>query len=651
LAGNEIEILLGDFGSGGVLDGSRLEELGITRLGFTKTVSSIDSSSATPLYLAPEILAGQPFTVKSDIYALGIILYQFLVGDFHKVLSPGWERDITDELLREDIALMAEGNPAERLSDAAGLGRRLRALDERRRILSAEREAKAKAERTRRLLDRAKARRFGLVVALVVLLIGTAVSTTLYIRARDAQKRTALAGAQSQAVKDYLSQDVFTPVTSKAQPVRDMTVVQLLTRAGDEIDTRFATQPDVASELHFVIGRSFQAFLETTQAEKHFHRALELGEHLSGLGSRSVMQRASEVIVTDYAIGILPNTIESYDAILAAGRKLSGEDTPEVLELRLSLARGHYLLGAWSRADRLFRDLLGDLENMHDDHGELLARADYHYGQLLTDLARPQEAMDRLLRAIMEFKESLGNKNLMVGEAHSALGLALANQGEFDAAAREFTEASELVKPWVPKEAWPEVRPRLFKALMYLKEDQLSQGEELLFEIVHYQDANWGAYLATHHDASPPLDLTGPARQALGETYTREGRFQEAVDTLQRAIVVSERASGALHPQVLSVKLSLAEALLAEHHNIEASAMMAAFPTGSLKSLPDSHPIHGQWYRVAGLLDIVDSAPAKARQNLDRALEVFQSAYGPKDWHVVRTRQDLQRLAAAGPSS
>jgi hypothetical protein len=140
LADNEIEILLGDFGSGGVLDGNRLEELGITRLGFTKTVASIDCSSATPLYLAPEILAGQRFTVKSDIYALGIILYQFLAGDFHKVMSPGWERGIEDGLLRQDIALMAEGNPAERMEDADGLARRLRALDERRRQLAAESE-------------------------------------------------------------------------------------------------------------------------------------------------------------------------------------------------------------------------------------------------------------------------------------------------------------------------------------------------------------------------------------------------------------------------------------------------------------------------------------------------------------------------------
>src|ERR1700730_15766171 len=94
LAGNEMDIFLADFGSGGVLDVHHFEKLGITRLGFTKTIAASDVSSGTPMYMAPEILAGQPFTVKADIYALGVMLYQLLIGDFHKVMSPGWERGI-----------------------------------------------------------------------------------------------------------------------------------------------------------------------------------------------------------------------------------------------------------------------------------------------------------------------------------------------------------------------------------------------------------------------------------------------------------------------------------------------------------------------------------------------------------------------------
>ena len=44
-----------------------------------------------------------------------------LVGDFNRPLAPGWERDINDALLRQDIADAANGDPALRLDSAAAL--------------------------------------------------------------------------------------------------------------------------------------------------------------------------------------------------------------------------------------------------------------------------------------------------------------------------------------------------------------------------------------------------------------------------------------------------------------------------------------------------------------------------------------------------
>ena len=123
-------VRLGDFGSGGMLDPDRLDALHITRMGFTGTMHA-GETSGTLTYLAPEVLAGQPSTVQTDIYALGVILYQLVVGDLHRPLAPGWERDVADELLREDIAAAADIDPSRRLGDAGELARRLRSLDER----------------------------------------------------------------------------------------------------------------------------------------------------------------------------------------------------------------------------------------------------------------------------------------------------------------------------------------------------------------------------------------------------------------------------------------------------------------------------------------------------------------------------------------
>ena len=639
------DIVLGDFGSGGMLDASRLASLGITRLGFTKTVAANDSAAGTPLYLAPEVLAGQPFTVKSDLYALGIIVYQFLCGDFRRVMSPGWERDIEDELLREDIALMAEGNPAQRLGDAEGVARRLRTLDARRRELAAEREARAKAERARHLFERARARRFGLVLAFGALCAGLIASTTLFLQARRAQQLTVVAAAQSRAVKEFLSKDVFAPVSSGTEPVRDMTVSQLLIRAGDEIDSRFASQPEVAAELHYVIGRSFQSFLETSQAVKHFRQALDLGEHLSGQGSQAAMRSASELIQEDYFVGKLAETIGRYNDILAAGRRQVGERAPEVLDLRLNLARGYYLLGAWNSASRMFQDLLADIASPAV-RPELIGTAEFYYGQLLTDLAEPVEAEHHLRHALDALSASLGERHVMVIEAHSALGRALADSGRFTEAAGELTKAHELALKWAPLPSWIETRPRFFTALMFLHEDQPAKAEPLLADIVRYQEANEPAYLTLSEGMTPELDHTGPVSQALGEAYARQGKLSEAIETLQRAAVVTEKAcASAGHPQVISVKLSLAEALIEDHRSEDARRVVSSIQTSQLDALSPAHPILAQWYRVNGLLHLGENDVGEARSALAHARDVFQRLYGPKDWRVLRAKQDLQLIA------
>jgi tetratricopeptide (TPR) repeat protein len=230
----------------------------------------------------------------------------------------------------------------------------------------------------------------------------------------------------------------------------------------------------------------------------------------------------------------------------------------------------------------------------------------------------------------------------MVAEAHSALGLALSDEGRFTEAAQELTQAHALAQQWAPQESWTEVRPRFFTALMLLHQDQPVNAEPILADIVRYQDDNWAAYLQAHTDATPPLDHTGPVRQALGEAYEREGRAHDAVETLRRAVAVSERIGGPKHPQVLSAKLSLAEALIADHQADEARRLVASLQTDGLNALPAAHPILAHWYRVNGLLEFGVNDPGQAHKEFAHALDIFQGAYGPNDWRVTRGRQDLQ---------
>jgi serine/threonine-protein kinase len=46
--------------------------------------------AGTPMYMAPEVLAGQPPSVSSDVYSMGVLLYYLVTGKFPIYARPTW---------------------------------------------------------------------------------------------------------------------------------------------------------------------------------------------------------------------------------------------------------------------------------------------------------------------------------------------------------------------------------------------------------------------------------------------------------------------------------------------------------------------------------------------------------------------------------
>jgi class 3 adenylate cyclase/serine/threonine protein kinase len=128
---------LTDFGIGQVTSSRLLAGLSGAGLPGTMVAGTGSSSAGTLMFMAPELVSGGPASVRSDVYALGVTLWQLLVGDLRRAPPMDWDRAVSDELLREDLRRCFAGDPAERWESAAELGRSLRRLEVRR----AEREA------------------------------------------------------------------------------------------------------------------------------------------------------------------------------------------------------------------------------------------------------------------------------------------------------------------------------------------------------------------------------------------------------------------------------------------------------------------------------------------------------------------------------
>lgn len=279
---------LTDFGSGRLLDAGRLEALGITQLGLTRTQSLMsDSHSGTPLYLAPEVIAGKSPSIKSDLYALGVMLYQLVVGDFRRPLSPGWESDIDDPLLRQDIAEFADGDPDKRPSSARELAERLRTLEMRRTRHELDLAMQSRIASNERKLALARARRPWIAAAMVVLAIGVGLSLFYAHRAETASDEAQASSATAQeatkqaernlkranGVIAFLTQDVI----GAADPFRaggELSIQQALHRAEENIATRFKDEPETEAQVRIMLAQAYSGRGEHLLASGQYAKAI-----------------------------------------------------------------------------------------------------------------------------------------------------------------------------------------------------------------------------------------------------------------------------------------------------------------------------------------------------------------------------------------
>jgi formylglycine-generating enzyme required for sulfatase activity/serine/threonine protein kinase/class 3 adenylate cyclase len=225
--------MLADFGTGVLADRSKLQQGNITETGFTESMmpSKDSSRTGTRLYAPPESQLGKSATTGTDVYALGVMLYQFAVGEFKEPLGTGWEEKIDagdpdrTELFRGDIRVATYALPEKR-PPVVVLAERLETLETRvaERKAVAEREAVdlRRAERNRKARERRK-------LLMVLTVLGLTVSFLVYL----GYSRT-----QALAYADRLLGAPTTEVLTLAPGITPFWADALLKQAADGDDPR-----------------------------------------------------------------------------------------------------------------------------------------------------------------------------------------------------------------------------------------------------------------------------------------------------------------------------------------------------------------------------------------------------------------------------
>jgi DNA-binding winged helix-turn-helix (wHTH) protein len=266
-----VQLCLADFGAG------RLEEarlLHTLTIGGASLHGSDGRQTGTLRYMAPEVLAGAAPTQAADIFALGILLFQFLSGDLARSLAIGWEEKVPDPLLRADIEAAAAGDPAQRLTSAALLAERLEALPARRLALEAQRREAALAGILDRQSERARARRPFLIAAIVSLVAGLALATVFALVARHERDAARGQAARLEAVNRFLTDDLL----GRGNPGRtgkpEETLMEAAVAAEADIDRRLAAEPVIAGSIYLSLGRAFQSRGAFTDARAAYRKAI-----------------------------------------------------------------------------------------------------------------------------------------------------------------------------------------------------------------------------------------------------------------------------------------------------------------------------------------------------------------------------------------
>lgn len=415
--GGESRVRLADFGSGRVFDDDAVSAYAITDLA-DETIDERegDRLSGTPFYRAPELAAGAVPTAKSDIYSLGLVLFQLAVGDFGRVPAPGWEREIADPLLRSDIADAAAGDPDARIGSAAELADRLSTLSERRAKAAADAQAAARLEELARLDARRRARRpwIGAAAAAAALgIIGTSAAAIVAVHQRDEARRHE---AVARASYDFLANDLLARVDPYHAGTADETITAASLRASAEIDRRFADAPLIAAGLHHSLARAFDqrtdleaARDEYRKADRDFQRAgppgvrerglmlsqwaqlealsgdparLPIAKKLLAAAKAAVPEPDGEARVWFFsAEGSLALAGEDVRAAQASFRKASEQaellpedfDPRQRLNLRQRVAFIYIRLGDGANAEKSFKPLLADFTRLQGaDHPDTL---------------------------------------------------------------------------------------------------------------------------------------------------------------------------------------------------------------------------------------------------------------------------------------
>ena len=669
-----------------------------------------DGAPMTPERAAPEQLRGDVPSTATDVWALGVLLYELLTGRLPFAVAGRSRAEIERTVSGQDavaasaaIRLLRSSDPTaarvtatarattvDRLRGALRgdldtvIATTLRREPERRyasaghladdveRVLAGQpilARPHGVGYRLRRFVGRNRAAVAASAVAILLLIafsISTALQSAEVARQRD---RAAAEEVKANAVVDLLTEVLGGADPTAGASGRTIDIDQLLAR-GEKRAGELASQPAVQARLWHVLGK--------IQLE------------------RSGFAKARELLTQAYAKQV----------------ELEGPDDPRAQEIAIDLARTDRTLGFRSAADTRLRRLLLQLDQQPPPRPALLATA----LEELSNVASVAEK-ERLIERSLELRKAIvPPDSIAIAGSLNSLGILTAGRGAREPAVRHYRESLQILRRTVGAShpyalavqsnlaaviANPVEQESIYRSLIAAHAKRVGersapvatawnnlgtalarQGKLDSALAAYSRSRDLWAHLggADHPMALNPrrsiavvLELTGKPEESLSEVRrildaaARRGaepvtvaslhaqaagvlfhldRFSEARRELQPALAELRRLEPPGGPHRTSAELRMGLLLLAEGRSMEARTELAALVSARQKNLPAGDPYLAEAKVALGRALIASGSSAEGRQLIATNFEQF-AGHGLAHPHDVKAARRAMELSTS----